>query len=803
METLNPAEYKDKPVQEVLDALKSGLKGLSGDDANKRLKTFGFNEITEKKINPFIDFLKRFWGPMPWLLELAIILSLLLKHYLEGSLILTLLIINAIIGHLNARNSQKALELLKQKISIKAKVIRDGETKKIEAKEIVPGDIIIVALGDLVPADSKIIEGGVSVDESSLTGESLPIEKGVSDIIYSGSIMRRGEAKCVVVNTGINTYFGKTAELVKIAKPRSHQEQIMLTIIRYMMYLGTAASVLSLIIALWKHINIFTLLTLVLIFMMGSVPVALPAVLTILQAVSAMGLSKKGALVTRLESIEDASSIDVLCFDKTGTITQNKLFVVEVAPFANFTEEEVLRLSALASREELGDLIDIAIIEGAKAKSLTFDGYRQLSYTPFDPSIKRTEAMVEQNNSQFKIIKGALQIILSLIKTTNKDEIGMVNKKVEEFSRKGYRVLVVAKSKDGSSEFELVGALALSDPLRPESKETIEEAKRLGINPVILTGDNILIAKEIGRMVGVGDNIIRLPDIESLDKSKKMQIIEKCNGFAEIYPEDKYEIVKLFQSNKHMVGMTGDGVNDAPALKQAEMGIAVANASDVAKASASVVLTEPGIGVIINTVKISRQTYQRLLSWVINKIVKVVEITFFFTISFFLLKNIPITLLGMALLVFVNDFVTISLSKDNVEPTKNPNKWQLRDITIASLVVGAFFVLEDVLVTLLGLKYFNFTFENLQTFLLLNLVFNSQLRVLIVRERRHFWSSLPGREIILSSVITILTFILFAIKGILFKPLPAKNVLVLFLVAIIFACLVDFPKYYIFRKMKI
>jgi H+-transporting ATPase len=795
------SEYKTISSDETLKSLETSTEGLSESEAGNRLKVFGYNEIKEEKGNPLVEFLLRYWGPMPWLLELAMGLSFVLEHYLEGSIIFLLLTVNAVIGHLHSRGSQKAIELLKKKLALKAKILRGGKWVIKEAKEIVPGDIIAVGIGDIVPADARMVSGELSVDQSALTGESLPLETHQSDIIYSGSIVRRGEASCVAVNTGANTYFGKTAELVKIAKPKSHQEEVMMAVVKYMMYLGIAASILVSIYALVIHAGILLILTFVVIFLMGAIPVALPAVLTIVQSVGAMELAKKGALVTRLDSIEDAAAIDVLCLDKTGTITQNRLSVAESIPFSGYTKEDLITIATLASQEEGMDIIDLAIIEYAKSMRLDFGAYKRISYTPFNPSIKRTEAIIGIDAKRFKAVKGAAQIVISMCRGIDKEDMEKAGRKIEEFSRKGYRTIAVARSEgDLLDDLKLAGLLPLADPLRPDSNIMVEQARKLGIKPMMLTGDNMAIAQEIARQVGIGGNIIRMADIKGLSEDEQLKVVGESDGFAEIYPEDKYKIVKLLQSRGHMVGMTGDGVNDAPALKQAEMGIAMSNATDVAKASASVVLTEPGISVIINTVTISRQTYQRMLTWVINKVTKVIEFVCLLTLSFFWLHEIVLSLLGMSLLVFANDFVTMSLATDNVKHTPNPNKWNVKDITLASLVPGMLLVVEGMLVILIGMNYFHLEWEKLRTMVMLNLIFNSQFRVLIVRERRHFWSSLPGRELLILSVATIVGFALVGVYGIFVPPLTAYQVLAVLGFSILFTLGIDFPKYFSFRK---
>jgi H+-transporting ATPase len=796
------SDYKNLSLEDTLQLLEATPEGLTESESRNRLETFGYNEIAEKKKNHLIEFLLRYWGPMPWLLEIAMGLSFILRHYLEGIIICVLLTVNAVIGQMHSRGSQRAVELLKKKLAVQAKVLREGKWIIKEAREIVPGDVIAVKLGDIIPADGKILNGEISVDQSALTGESLPMNANQLDIVYSGSVVRQGEARCVIVNTGKNTYFGTTAELVKIAKPQSHQEEVMMAIVKYMMYMGITALMLVLLYGLAMHMqeHLVTVLTLAVIFLMGAVPVALPAVLTIVQAVGAMELAKKGALVTRLDSIEDAASIDILCLDKTGTITQNKLSVTDCFPISGFTKEDVIRIAALASREEGMDIIDLAVIEYAKGIGIGFNAYRQISYTPFNPSIKKTEAIIENNGKRFRAVKGAAQVLISICRNMEKDTIEKLNKTVEDFSRKGYRTIAVAVSEfDDLDNIKLMGLLPLSDPPRPDSRNMIEEARRFGIKPIMLTGDNIAIAKEISRQVGIGDKIIRMADMKGLSEDEQIKIIREMNGLAEIYPEDKYRIVKLLQSNGHMVGMTGDGVNDAPALKQAEMGIAVYNAADVAKASASVVLTEPGIGVIVDAVRISRQTYQRMLSWVINKVTKVIEFVGLLTISFLWLHDIVLSLLGMSLLVFANDFVTMSLSTDNVKHTSNPNQWNVKNITIASLIPGILLMIEGILVILIGMKYFHLEWEKLRTLVMLNLIFNSQFRVLIVRERRHFWSSFPGRELLILSLATIIGFALLGIYGIFVPSLGLNQVLIVLGFSALFTLSIDFPKYYLFK----
>jgi len=674
MKLRNTSEYQEASIEETIRLLETSPNGLTQSEAQKRIGRFGRNEVVEKEKNPVLDFLSHYWGPMPWLLESAMVLSYVLGHYLELVVVFGLLTLNAIIGFVHTRSSRRALGLLKKRLAVKARVLRNGEWKIQDARDLVPGDIIGIGLGDLVPADAKVLgDGRVSVDQSALTGESLPASVREPGIVYSSSVVQRGEARSIVVNTGANTYFGKTAQLVRIAKPVSHQEQIMMAVVKYMMYLSTAALIMIVADAALVHADIISMLNLALTFLLGAVPVALPAVFAVVLSVGAIELTKKGALVTRLDSIEDAASMELLCLDKTGTITQNKLSISEPMSFQGFKKEDVALTASLASREETKDVIDLTVIEYVRAAGIDTSAYRQISFTPFDPATKRSEAVIDRKGERFKVTKGAPQVIMSICRSISEETRTQANKIVEELSQKGYRTIAVATSEgDASNSFRLVGFLPLADPPRPDSKSVIEELRTLGVTPKMLTGDNIAVAKEIARQVSIGDKIYRMSDLASLSEAEQARILDEYDGFAQIYPEDKYRIVKLLQSRGHMVGMTGDGVNDAPALRQAEVGVAVSNSTDVAKASASIVLTEPGTQQIIEAIKTSRQIYQRMLTWVINKVTKVIQLVGLLTLGYFWLHGALVSVLGMVLIVFSNDFITMSLATDNVKYTSSP-----------------------------------------------------------------------------------------------------------------------------------
>ncbi|MHB0854593.1 MAG: plasma-membrane proton-efflux P-type ATPase [Rectinema subterraneum] len=794
--------FKTLSLEETLAKLNASADGLASSEASARLARLGLNAIEEKKAHPLAQYLSRYWGPMPWLLEIAIVLAAFLGHVTESVIIFLLLSINAVIGFMHQRNTSKALELLKKRLAVNARVLRDRNWQTIDAIKLVPGDIILVKLGDIVPADVKIVRGNLSVDESSLTGESLPAERSENSIVYSSSIARQGEATCLVLNTGGNTFFGKTASLVKIAKPVSHQEEVMLTIVRYMMYLGIVSSFAVGIYALVLHIPFLMILSFIVTFLIGAVPVALPAVLTIVQAAAGSQMAEKGALVTRLDAIEDAASISVVCFDKTGTITQNKLSVVSSAASPGFSEDDILRIAALASSADNMDLIDSAILNAAASRGLATKGCAQLSFTPFSPATRRTEAVIECAGSRYHVLKGAVPIILELCSATSESARSDINAQVALFAQKGYRTIAVARACEGAapeSPPELIGILALADPIRSDSRAMIADLRALNVKPIMLTGDSLAIAREISVQAGIGPNIISIKELDGMDEGAQARKVAQIDGFAEIFPEDKYRIVKLLQKSGYIVGMTGDGVNDAPALKQAEMGIAVSNAADVAKASASVVLTQEGVGVIVQAIRLSRRTYQRMLTWVINKVTKVVQVLGLLVAGFFLFRNMILSMLDMSLLVFANDFVTMSLATDNAKDAQAPNQWKVKNITLASLAIGLLLAAQGIGGIFIGQDLLRLDFGHMQTFVLLTLIFTSQFRVLIVRERRCFWDSMPGTLLLVSTGSTMAIFFLMGAFGFIIPALGARETALALAYSLVFTAMLDCPKRLFFR----
>ena len=563
-------------------------KGLNQSEVENNRKEYGYNEVSENKSNALLKFLSRFWGLTAWMLELIIVLSWFLHRYSDAYIVLGLLLFNAIVGFVQENNAANAVEALRKKLQINVKLLRDGAWKTLAARELVPGDIIRIRIGDFVPADIKITNGEISIDQSALTGESLEIEKKTGEIIYSGSIVTKGEATGMVTLTGANTKFGKTIELVKIAKPKSHIDEIISKVVKWLLLIVGILLLIALVVAFLKGINILEILPLLLVLLLGAIPVALTAMFTVCMALGSKELVKQGVLVTRLNAPDDAASMDILYVDKTGTLTMNKLSVAKLQAANNYKEDDVLLFGALASQEANHDSIDMAFINAAKQKNILNNTFIQKSFIPFDPQNRKTEATIKKENEEFKVMKGSFNVIAQVCGLDEKTKADW-EVKVNDFGKEGFRTLAVAKANINDKP-QFVGLVALHDPPREDSKQLINEIKGLGISIKMLTGDALPIAIEIAKAVDIGDTIIKASELKDADKNI-IDLLEKNSGVAEVYPKDKYDIVKAFQAKGHIVGMTGDGVNDAPALKQAEVGIAVSSATDVAKGAASIVLT--------------------------------------------------------------------------------------------------------------------------------------------------------------------------------------------------------------------
>ncbi|HEX3014044.1 MAG TPA: plasma-membrane proton-efflux P-type ATPase, partial [Methanobacterium sp.] len=764
---INADEAKKSSLEELLKKLSSDKGGISSSEAQKRLQEYGSNEISEKKVNPLVKFIKYFWGPMPWLIEVAIILSAAIQHWADLGIISALLILNAVVGFWQEYKASNAIELLKEKLALKARVLRDGKWLEISAKELVPGDIVHMGSGDIVPADAKIMDG-ISADESSLTGESLPVDKNASDIAYSGSVVNQGETNALVTSTGMNTYFGKTAQLVEKAQTRSFLQKTVVKIGDYLIILAVIMVATIFIVALFRHESFFETLQFALVLVVASIPVALPAVLSVTMAVGAVALAKKEAIVSKLVAIEEMAGVDVLCADKTGTITKNELKLGEIKPFDGFKEDDILLYGRLASPKDSKDPIDVAVLSKAREKSVKIKGYKIAKFKPFDPVSKRTEASIASGSKHFKVSKGATQVILSLT-GEDKKTADKMNEYVNKFAEKGYRTLGVAIT-DESGKWQYAGLFGLYDPPREDSAETIKTAESMGVDVKMVTGDHVAIAKEISREVNLGTKIIIPKDFADKPDRKAKKVVEETDGFAEVFPEHKYHIVELLQDKGHIVGMTGDGVNDSPALKKANVGIAVAGATDAAKSAASIVLTQPGISVIIDSIKQSRKIFQRMNNYSIYRIAETVRVLFFISLSIIFFNFYPVTALMIVLLALLNDAPIMTIAYDNVIYSNEPEKWDLRIILGIATMLGIIGVISSFFILYIGLNVFNLSPYLLQSFIYLKLSVAGHMTVFVARTKGHFWSVKPALPLFLAVVITQTIATLIVVYGFL---LPA------------------------------
>lgn len=780
-------EFEKLSTKECYNKLNSSSSGLSSSDVEQRIRQYGKNEVVEKKENAVLKFLKKFWAPVPWMLEITAIITFFIGKDLDTYIILSLLIFNSFISFFQESRASDAVEMLRSRINVKTRVLRNGTWEQIISTELVPGDVVHVRMGDVVPADVKIERGKVEVDQSALTGESNPVRRGENGEIFSGSIVKKGEATGLVVATGAKTLFGHTAELVSSAKSESHLEKLILSIVKYLAVIDVILVLGLVVFSFIYNVPLIDAIPFSLVVLIASIPVALPATFTIATAYGAIDLSKKGALVTRLNAVEDAASMDSICFDKTGTLTKNELTVQEPVLFES-SREDITRYAMLASDESSLDSIDLAIINFGKSAGVNMEGYRITDFTPFEPATKRTQAKVETPDGMITVTKGAPQVLAAMCPGIKVDE---VMEKARELSLRGYRTIAVAVN-DGTT-WKFSGLIPMHDPPRDDSKELIGKLRDMGIVPRMITGDSTPIAEEIAKEVGIGQNVSRVSDVIS-GKTK----VDDCNAFAEVFPEDKFSIVKILQKEGHITGMTGDGVNDAPALKQAEVGIAVASATDVAKASASIVLTHEGLTDIVSAVEDGRKIFQRMLTYTLNKIIKTVQVAIFLTTSFFIFRFFVTTPFDIILLLFANDFVTMSIATDNVRFSKNPEKWNVRSLVGSSFSLAMFIVVESFAILIIGMRL-GLNNNQIHTFIFDMLVFSGQFTVYMVRERGRFWNSRPSKWLLSATVADIIFISLISWLGILVTAIPLRDILLVLALTFLSMAIIDLGKNYIFR----
>jgi len=764
--------------------------GLTSDVARSRLQQDGPNAMPDTSIHPLINALTKFWAPVPWLLEASIVLELALHKYLEASVIAGLLVFNAGLAYFQEGHAQATLKALKSRLALNASVRRDGKWKTVPAADLVRGDVVKLSLGGVVAADVHLVEGSVLLDQSMLTGESLPLEAGPGFDTYAGALVRRGEATAEVTTTGLRTKFGKTAELVRIAHTASSQEKAVLRIVRN---LAIFNGVIILLIGAYAYAHSMPwseITPLLLTSVLAAIPVALPATFTLAAALGARALAKQGVLPTRLSAVDEAATIDVLCSDKTGTLTCNQLSVACVRPMPGFDEAHVLGMAALASSQGGQDSVDAAI-RSASTQKLTSDLPKLTAFVPFDPAKKTSEATAtDAKGNILRVIKGAFTAITGL--TAPSPNAGGI---AGELEKQGFRVLAVAAGPPHS--IQLMGLIALSDPPRTDSASLISELHGLGVRTVMITGDAPATAEIVARAVGLDGPVCPPGPIPHGVKPEDFAV------FASILPEGKYDLVKAFQKGGNTVGMCGDGANDAPALRQAQIGIAVSTATDVAKSAAGVVLTEAGLGGIVAAVKQGRIIFQRILTYTLNSVIKKIAQVLLLAAGLVMTGHAVLTPLLMVIVMITGDFLAMSLTTDRVRPSETPNAWEIGKITSAGVIMGGFFLAYCLAVLAVGKFGLGLGIEALRTLSVVAIVYGSQATIYALRGRRALWGLRPTNWLILSSVADLLIITFLALVGIAMAPLPIYVVGGEFVGALAFGIILDGAKIPIFARLGI
>lgn len=850
----NTDTYSQQTVSETLKAFDViAENGLSKTEATQRIEQYGYNEIEEKEETLWHRVFRRFWGPIPWMIEIAALLSAAVQKWEDFAIILVMLLVNAGLDFMQEHRALNALKTLKSKMHRQVTVLRDSTFRRIPLRDLVPGDIVKLRIGDIVPADVQLLSGDyLLIDQSALTGESLPVSRNINEVAYANTIVKQGEMLAVVINTGSNTHFSSVVSLVAKAQleERSHFQKMVIQIGNFLIIITVVLVLLIIMVSLFRHENFLEITRFALVLTIAAIPVALPAVLSVTMAVGAMNLARKQAVVSKLTAIEELAGVDIFCSDKTGTLTENRMQVADPVTLGEHTQTELFELAALASKLENNDPIELPIFHYIQENlpDIDLSRFKQIHFTPFDPVGKRTEAEIENGDEQFTVIKGAAQVLINMAALPD-EKIIIINQLVDQLASKGYRTLAVGK-KMADEALEIIGLIPLYDPPRSDSRQVIADMRNYGVRVKMVTGDHMAIAKEVGLLLGLEGETIRshqltgsgsqellalagamataiysrlnkevsqaqarhfadevmesvkqLYDTRLLDRefihtheSAIIDMIEDVELFAEVIPEDKYLIVETLQKAGHIVAMTGDGVNDAPALKKADCGFAVSNATDAARAAADIILTAPGLSVINDAIKQARITFERMKSYSIFRIAETIRIILFMTLAIVVFNFYPITALMIIVLALLNDIPILAIASDNTKVDPNPVRWNMPEILTISSVLGIAGVISSFLLFYILLEM-KFSEDLIQSLFFCKLVVAGHGTIYNTRTDGWFWKKpYPSWLLFNATFSTRILGTLIAVYGIFITPIGWEYALWMWAYALFWFVLNDVVK---------